>query len=348
MSDCCPSHEHNHEKAKKIDKIFWTAFPLVAIFYLASLISLPVPMELHHLFHSTFDMMNKMWLGIFLGAFFVGVLDFVPRDLVMSILGQGNGIKGLFRATLAGLFLDLCSHGILMVGIKLYERGARIGQVMAFLVASPWNSLSLTFILMSLIGIKWTLIFILMSAVIAILTGIVFDWLVGSGKIIENPHTQKLPEGYSFKAESKKLLKQVSYNPKDWAVVFWLGLKQSKPILKWLLVGVLVAAAMQAFIEAEVLQKYMGPSLLGLGVSLVFATIIEVCSEGTTPIAADIFNRANAPGNAFAFLMTGVSTDYTEIMAIKESTKSWKIALFLPLVTIPQIVIIAIIMNSFN
>ena len=43
-----------------------------------------------------------------------------------------------------------------------------------------------------------------------------------------------------------------------------------------------------------------------------------------------------------AFLMTGVSTDYTEILSLKETTKSWKIAFFLPLVTSPQIIIIAI------
>ena len=61
------------------------------------------------------------------------------------------------------------------------------------------------------------------------------------------------------------------------------------------------------------------------------ATILEVCSEGSTPVAADILTRAKAPGNSFAFLMTGVSTDYTEIMILKDTTKSWKIALFLPL-----------------
>ena len=47
-----------------------------------------------------------------------------------------------------------------MVGAKLYERGASIGQLMAFLIASPWNSLSLTIIMVSLIGWQWTLMFI--------------------------------------------------------------------------------------------------------------------------------------------------------------------------------------------
>jgi uncharacterized membrane protein YraQ (UPF0718 family) len=76
-------------------------------------------------------------------------------------------------------------------------------------------------------------------------------------------------------------------------------------------------------------------------------TVIEVCSEGSTPIAADLMNRANAPGNAFTFLMAGVATDYTEVMSIRDTTRSWKIALFLPLITVPQVMVIGFILNQF-
>ena len=40
------------------------------------------------------------------------------------------------------------------------------------------------------------------------------------------------------------------------------------------------------------------------------------------------------------------SNDYTEIMVLKETTKSWKIALFLPLLTVPQVMLIAWLMNG--
>ena len=103
----------------------------------------------------------------------------------------------------------------------------------------------------------------------------------------------------------------------------------------------------QAFVPTEHLQNYFGPTLLGLGFTLVATTIIEVCSEGSTPIAADLLTRANAPGNAFTFLMAGVSTDYTEIMSLKETTKSWKISLFLPLITVPQVLVLSWIMNQY-
>ena len=77
---------------------------------------------------------------------------------------------------------------------------------------------------------------------------------------------------------------------------------------------------------------------------------ITKLADGWTSVGAyqrqDIFNRAGAPGNAFAFLMAGAATDYTEVMGLKERTGSWKIALFLPLVTVPQVVLIALLING--
>jgi len=118
-------------------------------------------------------------------------------------------------------------------------------------------------------------------------------------------------------------------------------------VLRWLLFGILLATLLRSFVALEDFQAWFGPTALGLLVTLVAATIIEVCSEGSTPIAADLMTRANAPGNSFAFMMTGVSTDYTEVMVIKDTMSSWKIALFLPLVTVPQVVVIAVVLNNF-
>jgi uncharacterized membrane protein YraQ (UPF0718 family) len=127
---------------------------------------------------TVFDLVNTIWWGVTLGLFMVALLSKVPREFVIAVLGPKAGFGGILRATAGGVLLDLCSHGILMVGAKLYERGASAGQVVAFLVASPWNSFSLTLVLIALIGIGWTLAFIAMSLVVAIIAG--SAWLLYS------------------------------------------------------------------------------------------------------------------------------------------------------------------------
>lgn len=295
-----------------------------------------------------FELINKMWWGLLMAVIFVGLLERVPRELVMSALGQGGTFKGVARATLAGLLLDLCSHGILMVGTKLYERGASLGQLMAFLIASPWNSLSLTIILIALIGWGWTLAFIALSMTIGIVTGMLFDALVARGTLPGNPVSNGVAdeEHPHVIAQLKGLIKGASFTPQSIGSLLWDGLRDSRMVFRWLFFGIVLATAIRAFIPMETYQTLFGPTLLGLALTLVAATIIEVCSEGSTPIAADIVTRASAPGNGFAFLMAGVATDYTEVMVIRDTTRSWKVALFLPLLTLPQVFVVSYILNQ--
>ena len=118
-------------------------------------------------------------------------------------------------------------------------------------------------------------------------------------------------------------------------------------ILRWIFFGTVLAAAIRAFIPQEIFGDWFGPTWIGVLLTLVAATVIEVCSEGSSPIAADLVTRAHAPGNGFAFLMACAATDYTEIMALKETTRSWKDTMILPILTLPQVVVVAWILNAF-
>lgn len=295
---------------------------------------------------SVYDLMNMMWWGVLFGIVVVGFLSRVPREFVIAVLGRSGGMTGILRATCAGLLLDVCNHGILMIGAKLYERGASIGQVIAFLVASPWNSFSLTLILIALIGLPWTIGFIVLSMMIGIISGYIFEKLVARKVLPANPNKIDLPKNFKFWREAKKKLAQVNWTPKLVRTLLIDGVIESRMVLRWLLFGVILASLVRTFVDAAHFQTYFGPTLMGLGLTVLAATVIEVCSEGSAPIATDLLNRALAPGNAFTFLMTGVSTDYTEIMVLRDVTKSWKIALFLPLVTVPQIILLGYILNN--
>ncbi len=330
-------------KGKQIDFLLWISITVVSLSYLFSAFDLALSPMASNFTYTVYEFVNTVWIGLVLGVFFMGILGTVPREIIVCALGNRGGLQGIFRATFAGILLDLCSHGILMVGMKFYERGVSIGQVVAFLVASPWNSLSLTIILWTLIGFWWTLIFIAGSFLIAVSTGLLFELCVKQEILPENPHKVGLPQGFEFWKEVKKWYKGFSFS--DMPKILWQGLLESRMLLRWLLFGIVLAGIIRTAFSPDQFQILFGPTLAGLGLTLVAATILEVCSEGSVPIAAEIFVKAKAPGNAFAFLMAGVSTDYTEIMLLKETTKGWRIPLFLPLLTLPQILLLALILN---
>ena len=176
--------------------------------------------------------------------------------------------------------------------------------------------------------------------------GLLFDYFVSRNVLPKNSQKADIPEDFQFWANAKKGLRETKYSRQFFISMFVSGVKESRMVLRWILFGVLLASLVRAFISPEHFGTYFGPTLAGLGLTVLVATILEVCSEGSTPIAADLLTRANAPGNGFAFLMTGVSTDYTEIMVLKDTTRSWKIALFLPLLTVPQVLLVAWLLNQ--
>jgi uncharacterized membrane protein YraQ (UPF0718 family) len=106
----------------------------------------------------------------------------------------------------------------------------------------------------------------------------------------------------------------------------------------------LIAAIIGAYVPGHIFMKYFGPSFLGLLLTLIFATIIEVCSEGSSPIAFEIFNKVGTLGNPFVFLMAGVVTDYTEIGLIWSNIGK-KTAIWLPIITVPQVLLIGYLFN---
>jgi len=352
MNQSCHSEQkHNtscHQEKGKVDILFWGSLSIVTFLYLHFFMSkdtTPIYAWYHTLAHTVYELVNTMWIGVLLGVLMVALLAKIPREFVISVLGTNKGVKGILRATAAGVLLDLCNHGILMVGAKLYERGASIGQVMAFLVASPWNSFSLTLVLIALIGLPWTLGFIILSMFIAVITGLLFDALVNRGALPDNQNESDLPSDFQFWKEAKAGLSKTQFTPTFISEMFVEGVKGSRMVVRWILFGIVLAGLVRAFVSPEHFGTYFGPTLAGLSLTVLVATIMEVCSEGSTPIAADLLTRAKAPGNSFAFLMTGVSTDYTEIMVLKDTTRSLKVALFLPLITVPQVLLVSWLMN---
>ena len=178
-----------------------------------------------------------------------------------------------------------------MVGAKLYERGASYAQLLTFLIASPWNSFSLTLILIALIGFKWTAIYILASMVIAIITGVIVMRMTNTGKLPTNPNTVKASKDFNLKDRAKNDLKQIKWSPRFIIEIFTGSTHELKILLKWLLLGVILAAAIRTYVPLEFFQNWFGPTAIGLFFTLIAASIVEVCSEGSAPRSSQRFKK---------------------------------------------------------
>ena len=134
------------------------------------------------------------------------------------------------------------------------------------------------------------------------------------------------------------------------SVELWLQIgfiSLANMVLWWILIGILAASIIGAYIPEHWFMEYMGPNLTGMLVTLAFSTVLEVCSEGTSPLAFEIFNKTAALGNPFVFLMAGVATDYTEIGLLWTNIGK-RTAIWLPVVTVPQILLLGMWFNTLS
>ncbi|MBC8128300.1 MAG: permease [Gloeobacteraceae cyanobacterium ES-bin-144] len=341
-SSCCGSGHGN------LDYVLWVSLTLFLAGVAAHFAAPSAPAWLHVFGHTCYELLVRSWWGLLFGIVAVAVIGKFPRELVAALLGRGGSVSGLFRAVAAGVALDLCNHGILLVGMSLYKRGASLGQTIAFLIASPWNSLSLTLILAALIGWKWMLLFILLSAVVALITGWIADRMVDAGKIPRNPNAIDLPQDYKIGPSISGVLESLKPSVPNYLRLAREGIVGSQMVLRWILFGFVLTGAIRAFVPEAMFQQYFGPTIAGLMLTLLATTLLEVCSEGSSPIAADLLTRASAPGNAFVFLMAGAATDYTEIASLKSTTGSWRASLALPLISTPQVILLGWLINHFG
>ncbi|MBI4353546.1 MAG: permease [Candidatus Omnitrophica bacterium] len=297
---------------------------------------------------SLLSYLRSIWWAVLLGFFLGGIIErFVPREYVSLILARKRK-RTIFSAVVLGFLMSSCSHGILALSIQLYKKGASIPVVVAFLLASPWANMPITILLLSFFGLK--ALYILLGAMLtAFFTGIVFQFLERRGWVETNPHTLEIERGYSIREDFLRRAAgyRLTWNQlgKDCREIVKGALGLADMVLWWILLGAGLASLAAAFIPHEWFQRYMGPTALGLLVTLALATVMEVCSEGTAPFAFEIFKQTGAFGNAFVFLMAGVVTDFTEIGLIGFNV-GWRTAVWIPLVAVPQVILLGIAANG--
>ncbi|PIQ87083.1 MAG: ATPase, partial [Candidatus Omnitrophica bacterium CG11_big_fil_rev_8_21_14_0_20_43_6] len=191
---------------------------------------------------------------------------------------------------------------------------------------------------------------VLAAIITAINTGFIFMFLEKKGLIEKNKNIVQVPLGYSIKNDFYQRAKSYKFNlnslSRDIQGVAKGLVMLAQMVLGWILLGMLIASLAGAFIPTHFFHKFMSPNLSGLLVTLGLATVIEVCSEGTSPLAFEIYRQTGALGNSFVFLMAGVVTDYTEI-GLLWSNVGRKVALWMPLVAVPQVLLLGLIFNLF-
>lgn len=289
----------------------------------------------------------KIGWALLLGLLIGGLIDrYVPREYVSSLLSSRRR-NSIASAVGLGLVMSACSHGILALAMELHRKGASTPTVVAFLLASPWANLPITVLLLALFGVK-ALYIIAGAVLVAWTTGSVFIELERRGWIERNPATVIVPERFSIvKDIARRWLERRRGGAAfvdDVRRILAGSLRLAEMIVLWVVLGMTLSALAASLVPSGFFREHLGPDLSGMAATLGLATVLEVCSECTAPLAFELFKHTGAFGNVFIFLMAGVVTDYTEIGALW-SNIGRRTAIWVPALTVPQVLLLGWLAN---
>ncbi|MCB8995517.1 MAG: permease [Bacteroidales bacterium] len=240
---------------------------------------------------------------LLLGFLFAGILyAWFPNHKMVKYLGKNNS-SSVFNAALLGVPLPLCSCGVIPTGISFYRNGASKGSTVAFLISTPQTGADSIMVTWSLLG--WPLA--VLRPVIALVTGMLGGLLTNFSENRSSKKNQKpREEPKIIKPEKVGIMEMLRY-----AFVDFL-----QDIVKWLTIGLLIAALMAVIIPEDFFLRYLSNDYLSMLIILVASIPLYVCATGSVPIAAVLMMKGLSPGAALVFLMAGPATNAATISVI--------------------------------
>ena len=285
---------------------------------------MPLPNFIIIYINSLFELFKELWLYFLLGLVISALIqEFISTKKLLKYFG-GNDWASLLRATTAGLFVSVCSCGAIPIAATLRQRGASTASALTFLLAAPWGGLLHVVLISGFVGIKNTVILLIFSLLTAFIVGFILAKYENKG-LIESGIPKKHKKGEKMicvecvdveqlrlKHENERLGKRIIFcTPKNIWQIF-------KDVGKYIVIGLLIAAALKAFVPSELVTSYLGNGnrFLPVLIAVPISAIMELASEGFAVLAGQLYQLGASLGVVFVITMVGVTTDFTELSMI--------------------------------
>jgi uncharacterized membrane protein YraQ (UPF0718 family) len=289
--------------------------------------------------------------------------EFVPSEWVERRLG-GGGIKPILYSTLAGTILPICCLGSLPVAVSLHQKGARLGPVLAFLVATPATSITALLVTYGLLGLDFTIFIFFAVIAMGLVMGLVGNMVEGRAKAPVAQVQQALDPVCGMNVEVGKAAKaeysgetyyfccshcQQAFEgrPEEYIGAYSRDIAhRMKHVFKYafvdmvkeigpeLLLGLALAALVAAITPVG---KFIGAyfsGVLGYLFSLGFGLLMYICSTASVPLVHAFVSQGMNIGAGMVLLLVGPITSWGTILVLRKEFGGKTLAIYLMVVSV--------------
>ncbi|WP_414830992.1 SO_0444 family Cu/Zn efflux transporter [Alteromonas sp. H39] len=310
-------------------------------------------------------MESAPWL--LLGLLVAGVMhELVPVSLLQKHMGS-NSIAAVSKAAVIGAPLPLCSCGVIPAAIGLRRSGASKPATVSFLVSTPETGVDSVSVSYALLGPVFAIVRPVAAVISAIYAGLMVRWFgdkditpsatpavvpgdmsasssccasqsspaaspvsTTTGSCCDsNPVPQSaVSEDGCCSTSKKPAASSVSVTQRMLDVWQYASGKLLDDIIVWLLIGLVLAAAIKTWVPTDFLTQW-GDGFIAMIVMALIGIPMYICATASTPIAVGFLAAGLSPGAVLVFLMAGPATNISTMGMINQEMGRRTLMLYL-------------------
>jgi hypothetical protein len=325
-------------------------FTHLADWFTYRLLNLQVDTKLADAVHFFVEDVSKIFALLLVMIYIIALLRAsLNVEKVRDFLAGRHRGFGYILGSGFGAMTPFCSCSSIPVFLGFTSAGIPVGITMAFLLTSPLINEVAVLLLLSLLGWKFTVLYVVVGMLVGILGGIFLDviraerWLQSfAAKALERAQNQS-PTASTQQSEQQILsLQQRHQFAKDETLEIF------GRVWKWVIVGVGLGAALHGFVPDGWIEAHLGdgqwwsvPAAVLLGIPLYSN------ATGVIPVMESLIVNGLPIGTTLAFCMSTVAASFPEFILLKQ-VMQWRLLATVFVMLLVAFTLVGWIFNAFT
>lgn len=248
---------------------------------------------------------------ILIGSIISSIIQmYISEDLVKKILPRSRFISIIFAAFL-GIFIPICECAIVPIGRSLIKKGVPIAVAVVFMLSVPIvNPVVVASTYYAFKDINIVLIRVFGGIISAIIIGFLIEVFTS-----KKEQVVKVKSQYENICDCGCDVTDYFYNKSKLRLCLEHSNKEFFNILRYYIFGSFLSSLFIVLVKEEVLSNYSNGVILPIGIMMLLAFLLSLCSEADAFIAKGFLNYFGVPAVS-AFLILGPMLDLKNAIII--------------------------------
>lgn len=283
---------------------------------------------------------NSFWIyfvetfpALMLGLFISGIIhEFVPENWVEENLGK-KGFKAILFSTVIGAVIPVCCWGALPIAVSFRKKGASLGPIFAFLIATPATSINALVVTWKFLGFGFMAYIFVAVIIMGLVSGLVGN-LFKARRLDNDSIHDECKEGCECSEHNhNKTIKE-----RVLSVLKYAFIDMPKEIGLEMLLGLALAALVSSvgFIGKWIKSNLTGG--FGYVFAVIFGLLMYMCATMSIPFIHAFIEKGMNIGAGMAMLIIGPIVSYGTILVLRKEFGLKVMTVFIGLVVILSVV----------